>query len=127
MRFKIDTREKFHAITIQESTLAANMTAEIDECLLPLLQNGVKNAILILKDIQNIDNAAAEVLVKIQQIFNENKASFVICELSKQVEKSLDEEGLLELLNITRTESEARDMVQMEVLERELLDGEAPL
>jgi anti-anti-sigma factor len=127
MRFKIDTREKFHAITIQESTLAANMTAEIDECLLPLLQNGVKNAILILKDIQNIDNAAAEVLVKIQQIFNENKASFVICELSKQVEKSLDEEGLLELLNITRTESEAKDMVQMEVLERELLDGEALL
>jgi anti-anti-sigma factor len=127
MRFKIDTREKFHAITIQESTLAANMTAEIDECLLPLLQNGVKNAVLILKDIQNIDNAAAEVLVKIQQIFNENKASFVICELRKQVEKSLDEEGLLELLNITRTESEARDMVQMEVLERELLDGEAPL
>ncbi|HEV3249736.1 MAG TPA: STAS domain-containing protein [Puia sp.] len=126
MRFKIDTREKFHAITIQESTLAANMTAEIDECLLVLLQNGVKNAILILKDIQNIDNAAAEVLVKIQQIFNENKASFVICELSKQVEKSLDEEGLLELLNITRTESEAKDMVQMEVLERELLDGEAP-
>jgi anti-anti-sigma factor len=126
MRFKIDTREKFHAITIQESTLAANMTAEIDECLLALLQNGVKNAILILKDIQNIDNAAAEVLVKIQQIFNENKASFVICELSKQVEKSLDEEGLLELLNITRTESEAKDMVQMEVLERELLDGEAP-
>src|ERR1700731_353375 len=114
MRFKIDTREKFHAITIQESTLAANMTAEIDECLLPLLQNGVKNAVLILKDIQNIDNAAAEVLVKIQQIFNETKASFVICELTKQVEKRLDEEGLLELLNITRTESEARDMVQME-------------
>jgi anti-anti-sigma factor len=126
MQVKIDTREKFHAITIQESTLAANMTAEIDECLLALLQNGVKNAILILKDIQNIDNAAAEVLVKIQQIFNENKASFVICELSKQVEKSLDEEGLLELLNITHTESEAKDMVQMEVLERELLDGEAP-
>ena len=125
MRFKIDTREKFHAITIQESGLAANMTAEMDECLLSFLQNGVKNAILILKDIQNIDKAAAEGLVKIQEKFHEKDASFVICELRKEVKKSLDEKGLLELMNVTLTESEAKDIVQMEVLERELLDGEA--
>ena len=124
MRFKIDTREKFHAITIQESTLAANMTAEIDECLLPFLQNGVKNAILILKDIQNIDKAAAEGLVNIQQKFTQTSASFVICELRKEVKKSLDEKGLLELMNVTLTESEAQDIVQMEVLERELMNGE---
>jgi anti-anti-sigma factor len=127
MRFKIDTREKFHAITIQESTLAANMTAEIDECLLSFLQNGVKNTVLNLKDIQNIDKAAAEGLVRIQHKFNERDASFVICEIRKEVKKSLDEKGLLELMNVTLTESEAQDIVQMEVLERELLDGEAPI
>jgi anti-anti-sigma factor len=122
MQVKIDTREKFHAITIQESALAANMTAELDKCLLPFLQNDVKNAVLILKDIQNIDNAAAEGLVKIQQKFNEGNGSFVICELKRDVEKSLDERGLLELMNVTPTESEAQDMIQMEVLERELLE-----
>jgi anti-anti-sigma factor len=122
MKVKIDTREKFHAITIQESSLAANMTADIDKCLLPLLQNDVKNIVLILKDIQTIDIAAAEHLVATQQTFYENNASFVICELNKTIEKKLDEEGLLELMNITPTESEAGDIVQMEEIERELMD-----
>jgi len=121
MKVKIDTREKFHAITIHEIALAANMTADMDKCLLPLLQNDVKNIVLILKDIQTIDSAAAAHLAIIQQTFYEDTASFVICELNKTIEKKLDEEGLLELMNVTPTESEACDIVQMEEIERELL------
>jgi anti-anti-sigma factor len=124
MQVKIDTREKFHAITIQEPNLAANMTAELDKCLLPLLQNGVKNVVLVLKDIQTIDNAAAEQLVEIQQSFYENNSSFVVCSLNPALEKKLDDEGLLELMNVCPTESEAYDIVQMEEIERELLDEE---
>src|SRR5580698_1829564 len=105
MKFKIDTREKFHVITLQETAIAANMTAELENCLLPFLQNDVKSLLLSLKDIENIDNAAAECLVKIQQRFYENDASFVICELQTQVERELDENGILELINITPTQS----------------------
>ena len=121
MEVKIDTREKFHAITIQESTLAANMTENLENCLIPLLQTNVKNVVLNLRDIQIMDNAAAERLVKLQQLFYENNASFVICGLQKQVEETLDSEHLLELINVTPTESEAGDIVQMEEIERELL------
>jgi anti-anti-sigma factor len=121
MRIKIDTREKFHAITINESTLAANMTAELDECLDKAQQNGAKNVVLILKDIKSIDNAAAEHLVKAQQKFYDRNSSFVVCEISPELEKLLDETGLLELMNSTPTESEAADIVQMEEIERELL------
>ncbi|HTQ65900.1 MAG TPA: STAS domain-containing protein [Puia sp.] len=124
MQVKIDTREKFHAITIRETNLAANMTAELDRYLLPLLQNDVKNVVLVLKDIQTIDNAAAENLVQIQHQFYENNSSFVICELKPELEKNLDEDGLLELMNVCPTESEASDIVQMEEIERELLDEE---
>jgi len=125
MKFKIDTREKFHVITLQETALAANMTAELENCLLSFLQNDVKNLLLSLKDIQNIDNAAAESLVKIQQLFYEQDASIVICELQSQVEKELDDNGLLELVNLTPTQSEAADIIQMEQIERELMDGES--
>jgi len=121
MKVKIDTREKFHVITINEPTLAANMTARLSEYVVRLQQNGVKNVVLNLQDIKNIDNAAAETLVKMQQGFYESNASFVICGLSKEVEKFLDEDGLLELMNTTPTESEAGDIVQMEEIERELL------
>ncbi len=121
MNVKIDTREKFHAITISEPALAANMTAALDDCLGKAQQNGVKNVVLILKDIKSMDNAAAEYLVKTQQHFYERNTSFVVCELSPEAEKLLDESGLLELMNTTPTESEAADIVQMEEIERELL------
>lgn len=123
MQFKIDTSEKFHAIQIKEQTLSANMTGELDACLMPLLQQEVKNVVLNLQDIQNIDNAAGEHLVNIQQSFYEQSSSFVICCLQKQVEKALDAADLLELLNVAPTESEAWDIVHMEEIERELGDS----
>ena len=124
MQVKIDTRERFHVITIAETALAANMTADLEKCLLPLLENEVRNVVLVLKDIQNVNNAAAESLVKIQQSFYDSGYSFVICELTPEVEKSLETSNLLELMNVVPTVSEAGDIVQMEEVERELLNGE---
>ena len=124
MQVKTDTKEKFHAITLPGPSLSATMTEELGECLLPYLQNDVKNLVLKLKDIENIDIAAGEKLVYIQQKFYENSASFVICELQQPVEEFLDKNELLEMMNVTPTESEAWDIVQMEEIERELLGGE---
>ena len=123
MQVKIDTREKFHAITVTEPVLAANMTEDLDQCLLPILEKDVKNVVLILKDTSEVDDAAAECLVRIQQSFYENGSSFVICELTPAVEKSLEDNGLLELMNVTPTESEAWDIIHLEEVERELLNG----
>ena len=123
MQVKIDTREKFHAITILEPVLAANMTEALEQELMPLLEKDIKNVILILKDIPEVEEAAAECLVKIQQAYYDNSASFVICELTPEVEKSLEDNGLLELMNVTPTESEAWDIVHLEEVERELLNG----
>lgn len=124
MNVKTDTKEKFHVITLPGPALSATMTDELADCLLPYLQNDVKSLVLILKDISEIDMAAAEKLVYIQQKFYENSASFVICELQEPVEKYLDENDLLEMMNVTPTESEAWDIVQMEEIEREFMDGE---
>ena len=124
MNVKTDTKEKFHAITVAEPSLSATMTDELGDCLLPYLQNDVKNLVLILKDTVSIDLAAAEKLVHIQQKFYENNASFVICELQKPVEEFLDQNELLEMMNVTPTQSEAWDIVQMEEIEREFLDEE---
>lgn len=124
MEVKIDTREIFHVITIKEPYLAANMTAELDNCLLPLLQGNVKNVVLNLEDIKKMDDAAAEHLVNIQQRFYEQNVSLVVCCLNKEVENWLDKKGLLEMMNVTPTESEAWDIVQMEEIEREFMEGD---
>ena len=126
MELKTDTKERFHAITLPGDSLSATLTDELAESLLPYLQNDVKNIVLILTDIQTMDIAAAEKLVELQQQFYEHNASFVICGLQKQVEEMLDKQELLELMNVTPTESEAWDIVQMEEIERELLNGDEP-
>jgi anti-anti-sigma factor len=126
MQFYIDTKEKFHVITVAEASLSADMAAELSGMLLPYLQTDVKNIILDIKELQTLDEIAAEKLVKLQQNFYEKNASFVICGMQKPVEEFLDSTGLLELMNCTPTESEAWDIVQMEEIERELMDGENP-
>ncbi len=122
MEVKIDTKEKFHVITIKEAVLAANMTEELDKCLSPLLQNDVKNVVLKMEDIHTVEDAAAVYLAQVQQRFYENNASFVICLMQPEVEAVFDKLELLEVMNVTPTESEAWDIVQMEEIEREFLD-----
>ena len=119
MMVKIDTREKFHVITIHEDDLAANMTEQMDKVILTLLEDNVKNVILNMKDIKKVDSAAAGNLVKQHDTFYNANASFVVCELQPDVKKQLEYSGTLEKLNYTPTESEAMDMVQMEEIERE--------
>lgn len=126
MNVKTDTKEKFHVITIVEPVIAANMTAELEQCLQLYLKNNVKNVILNCKDIQTMDDAAAEAIVKIQQLYYEQNASFVVCGLQPDLENYLDEKGFLEMLNFTPTESEAWDIIQMEEIERELMNDDDP-
>lgn len=121
MNVKFDTREKFHVITLLEPSLSAALTEELRACLLPFLQKDVKNLIICLQDVTDIEEVTAHTLANLQQEFYEQHASFVCCGLQKQVEAKLDEWELLEFMNITPTESEAWDIVQMEEIERELL------
>ena len=121
MQVKIDTKEKFHVITINEPELPAIMTEELQNSLLTYLQNPTKNVVLNLKDINMISDAAAEALINIQQSYYEQDASFVICEIQPVMEEMLDSKGFLEIMNVVPTESEAGDIVQMEEIERELL------
>lgn len=122
MELKFDTKEKFHVITIPEAKISANMTEALGQALNPLLEGDVKNVVLNLRQVAELDQGAAEALVRVQQHFYDHQASFVICCLSPDIERSLDEQGLLELMNVTPTESEAWDIVQMEEIEREFLD-----
>lgn len=124
MEVKTNTKEKFHVIGVAAPHLSALLAAELCNRLQRHLQDTVRNVVVNLKDVKSMDEEGAECLVKSQQAFYEKGASFVVCELSPEVERFLDENDLLELMNVTPTESEAGDIVQMEEIERELLDEE---
>jgi anti-anti-sigma factor len=124
MEVKTDTKEKFHVIRVETLNFTAIMAAELNRQLLELLKDNTKNVVVNLEGIAHMEEEAAEILVRLQQKFYEEGASFVVCSLQNNVESFLDEKELLELMNVTPTESEAYDIVQMEEIERELLNGD---
>ena len=123
MNFKIDTKEKFTVITPLQTYLSDNLTAELNQTATNCLQSDIKNVVLNMKDVVSLDEAAATNLSSLQQSFYENNNSFVICEIQPAVSHKLETLELSEVLNITPTESEAWDIVQMEEIERELMSG----
>jgi anti-anti-sigma factor len=124
MEVKTDTKEKFHVIRVETQEMSATLAADLDRQLQELLKDKVRNVVLNLHGVKTVQEEAAEKIVRTQQKFYEEGASFVVCELTDAVENFLDKIDLLELMNVTPTESEAGDIVQMEEIERELLDGE---
>lgn len=120
MKVKIDTKEKFHVITIEELDLPANMTEELQNLLLSFVDKIPGNVIINFKNVQQINELTADALANIQQTFYDSNCSLVFCNLHPEIETFLDGKELLEIMNITPTESEAWDIVQMEEIEREM-------
>jgi len=124
MEIKIDTKEKFTVLSPLLPDLSANIAATIKDISMNQLALDPKNIILQMQHVQYVEDAAAFQLAELQAHFYENSASFVICSLSQSAEKLFEKLELLEFLNTTPTESEAWDIVQMEEIEREFLDGD---
>jgi len=122
MEVKTDTKEKFTVIRVETPELSATMAEDLNNRLQELLKGKGRNIVLNLGGVKILQEEAAERIVRTQQQFYEEGASFVVCELQPDVEDFLDKTDLLELMNVTPTESEAGDIVQMEEIERELLD-----
>lgn len=124
LNVKIDTKEKFTVLNPETAHISANMSETLLEHCRNVLNQHPKNLILNLSGVQQLDAEVAEALTEMQQLFYEKNASFVVCNIEDTLEEMLDQQGVLEVWNITPTESEAWDIVQMEEIERELLDSD---
>jgi anti-anti-sigma factor len=124
MKVKIDTKEKFTVVTPEEPQLSANLSEELRQICDERLATMPKSVVLNLQLVEGIDEEAAATITSMQQNFYEQSASFVVCGMHENLEKKFDELELLDYLNYTPTESEAWDIVQMEEIERELLDSD---
>jgi hypothetical protein len=72
-----------------------------------------------------VEQADLDSLTKIAELqasFYNDNFSFVICEMKESMIEILEEADLIDTMNITPTESEAWDIVQMEEMEREMLN-----
>jgi anti-anti-sigma regulatory factor len=121
MNVKIDTKEKFTVITPKESDISANMTGDLAELMLSYLSKPIPHLILNMSLVNSLSGEAADMIADLQQQFYEKNSSFIVCELQNNTETLFKNRELLETMNVTPTESEAWDILQMEEIERELM------
>ena len=121
MNVKLDTKEKFTVITPNEAVIPANMTAGFEEMLIGFIKKDIPHVILDMSCVENIDEAFGAMLVGIHQQFYDHNASFIVCSLQNNVISQLKSQDVLDIINITPTQSEAWDILQMEEIERELM------
>jgi anti-anti-sigma regulatory factor len=124
MQYKIEPKEKFTVIKILDTNLGSNLVPELSTLTQEIMGKAPKSLIMDLSAATNWDLSVIEFMGQSQQAFYDNNASFVICCLSDGLQEQLDASDYAEMLNMTPTESEAWDIVQMEEIERELLDSD---
>jgi hypothetical protein len=122
MNFKTDTKEKFSVITLVDPVIPANMTVELQDLLQSFAGMPVPHLVVKMGAVNEIAPEIAFCIANAQQSAYEKDASFVICEITAGVEKVFEDLELMDTLNQTPSESEAWDIVQMEEIERELMN-----
>ena len=124
MQYKTEQKEKFTVITLLENSLSSNLVPELAELTTKIGAVAPKNLVLNFAKVARWELPVIEQLANAQQSFYDNNTSFVICCLSDSLQEMLDMTEYAEVMNMTPTESEAWDIVQMEEIERELLDSD---
>ncbi len=124
MHYKIDTKEKFAVLSLLDPNLSSNLVPELNELIKNLGLTSPKNLVLNLGAVKDWDLSIMALLAQHQEVFYDNNTSFVLCSLSDDLQNALDLTEFGEVMNLTPTESEAWDIVQMEEIERELLDSD---
>jgi anti-anti-sigma regulatory factor len=124
MHYKIDTKEKFAVLSLLDPSLSSNLVPELNDLIKNLGLTSPKNLVLNLGAVKDWDLSIMALLAQHQEVFYDNNTSFVLCSLSDDLQNALDSTEFGEVMNLTPTESEAWDIVQMEEIERELLDSD---
>jgi len=122
MDVKIDTKEKFSVITPNFNLNSANMSDELTELMKTYLNKEIPHLILNMKNVENADLESLTKIAELQAAFYNDNISFVMCEMNQAMIQILEDADLIDTMNITPTESEAWDIVQMEEMEREMLN-----
>jgi len=123
MKYKIDTKEHFDIIT----PLCAQFDSILSDQLNELVDDSRENARSLLIDFSQIETMTDENVRLLEALHNEmynDNLSFILCHMHISCKKTVAENELEHLLIMVPTMNEALDMINMEGLERELLNEE---
>ena len=124
MDFKIDTKSTYTNIKPPQAALDAIMTETIRQKWYELVDDGCQNLILDLSECLNATETGINGLLTLHEDSYNNNRSFVIAGLTGDAAREVKDSEYGDALNIAPTLAEAVDIINMEILERDLFNEE---
>jgi anti-anti-sigma regulatory factor len=123
MKFKIDTKEKILVISPEIRDLDANMADAFVEEISGLSELEGRNLILDMALVEKADDKGVQAILTVYHLQYNNDLSCALTGLNNALTNQVKEADE-SVYNLTPTMAEAIDIVMMEDLERELLQGD---
>jgi anti-anti-sigma regulatory factor len=124
MEFKIDTKPNFTHITPADTTIDAALAEALAIKCNELTETGSKNFLIDLKNCTDADTKSLEEFVKLHEQCYEQEQSLVFTGVNTDVLGKMQEKEIDLVINVAPTEIEAIDIINMEILERDLFGEE---
>lgn len=120
MKFTIDKRDRLCIVKLLEEKLLSNLAPQLKSELVLLSNEGFRNIVLDLADVQYVDSSGLSALLVGNRLCKESTGTFVLTGLNGHIQKLIKISQLEPILNIVPTLSESVDFVMMEELDRDL-------
>ncbi|MBK9272701.1 MAG: STAS domain-containing protein [Saprospiraceae bacterium] len=120
MKYQIDKQDRYAVFSLEEPNLNSLIAPDLKSEFVFLKNEGVRNLILDLKDVQYIDSSGLSSILTANRLWSED-GSFVMCNMNSEgVRKLIEISKLDSILTIIPTLDESVEYVFMEDIERDL-------
>lgn len=124
MKYTVDQHENYAIFSLEEENLNSLMAPDLKSKFVVLANEGIKNLIFNLGNVKFVDSSGLSAILTANRLWK-NVGSFVLTGIDHpSVKKLIEISRLNTVLTIIPTLEESIDYVMMEVIERELNEGE---
>lgn len=124
MKYTVDQHDNYAIFSLDEENLNSLMAPDLKSKFVVLANEGIKNLIFNLGNVKFVDSSGLSAILTANRLWK-NVGSFVLTGIDHpSVKKLIEISRLNTVLTIIPTLEESIDYVMMEVIERELNEGE---
>jgi anti-anti-sigma factor len=125
MSFEIEKKDKYTLIRSKVEKLDSTVSPLLKSELVVISNDGGRNIIIDLSDTRYCDSSGLSAILVGNRLCKNANGSFIVCGLQDSVKKLITISQLDTILNITPSFTEAEDMLFMEEVERDILNGDS--
>ena len=126
MKYEVDKQDRYTVMSLKDANINSLVAPDLKSEFVVLSNEGVKNLIVDLTDVEYIDSSGLSAILTANRVFKANDGTLVVTGAQQPAVKKLIEISRLEtVINIVPTVKESVDFVVMDELQRDL-SADAP-